>query len=153
MLPIAASIFSGRFTHNHKVKQFTPYKLHQRSTLQAYLQRDGYRTPSTVSTSTRSASPAIRLSSATGRSSRRAQDTYAGGSWNINGDKREVSGYSTDFLRRKALAFLDGGDAPWLMFISTPAPPFLAEPPSEARLNALHERLTELRRCIGKACP
>jgi hypothetical protein len=87
VLPIAASIFSGRFTHNHKFKQFTPYKLHQRSTLQAYLQRDGYRTA-----------------------------------------------FYGKYLNAFSLAS---------------HPPFF----DDWALNALHERLTELRRCIGKACP
>jgi arylsulfatase A-like enzyme len=132
--PSRASIFSGRFTHNHKVKQFTPYKLQQRSTLQAYLQRDGYRTAfygKYLNAFSLASDPPFFDDWAIFPQS--TEDTYVGGSWNINGDKREVSEYSTDFLRRKALAFLDGGDAPWLMFISTPAPhlPFLAEPEFE----------------------
>jgi arylsulfatase A-like enzyme len=132
--PSRASIFSGRFTHNHGVKQFTPRKLHQRSTLQAYLQRDGYRTAfygKYLNAFSLANDPPFFDDWAVFPQS--TKDTYVGGSWNINGEKREVSEYSTDFLRRKALEFFEGGDAPWLVFLSTPAPhfPLLAEPEFE----------------------
>jgi len=132
--PSRASIFSGRFTHNHGVKQFTPYKLHQRSTLQAYLQRDGYRTAfygKYLNAFSLATNPPFFNDWAVFPQSTR--DTYLGGSWNVNGQRREVSEFSTDFLRRKALEFLEEDEAPWLMFISMPQPhlPFLAEPEFE----------------------
>ena len=129
--PSRASIFSGRFTHNHGVKQFTPYKLDQRSTVQAYLQGHGYRTAmygKYLNAFSLASDPPFFDDWAVFPQS--TEDTYLGGSWNINGKRREVSQYSTDFLRRKALTFVEDGKKPWLMFISTPQAhlPFLAEP-------------------------
>jgi arylsulfatase A-like enzyme len=132
--PSRASIFSGRFTHNHGVKQFTPYRLDQRSTIQAYLQRHGYRTAfygKYLNAFSLASDPPFFDDWAAFPQS--TMDTYLGGSWNVNGERREVSEYSTDFLRRKALEFLEDGKEPWLMFISTPQPhlPLLPEPEFE----------------------
>jgi arylsulfatase A-like enzyme len=132
--PSRASILSGRFTHNHGVKQFTPYKLNQRSTLQAYLQGDGYRTAyygKYLNAFSLATDPPFFDDWAVFPQSTR--DTYLGGSWNVNGERREVSEFSTDFLRRKAVEFLEEDDGPWLMFISMPQAhlPFLAEPEFE----------------------
>jgi arylsulfatase A-like enzyme len=132
--PSRASIFSGRFTHNHGVKQFTPYELDQRSTLQAYLQRHGYRTAfygKYLNAFSLANDPPFFDDWAVFPQS--TTDTYLGGSWNVNGESREVSQYSTDFLRRKAFTFAEDGREPWLMFISTPQAhlPYLAEPEFE----------------------
>src|SRR5918999_4528185 len=90
--PSRASIFSGRFTHNHGVKQFTPYKLDQRSPVQAYLQGHGYRTAmygKYLNAFSLASDPPFFDDWAVFPQSTRG--TYLGGSWNVNGRRREVS--------------------------------------------------------------
>jgi arylsulfatase A-like enzyme len=132
--PSRASIFSGRYTHNHGVKQFTPYRLDQRSTIQAYLQSSGYRTAfygKYLNAFSLASDPPFFDDWAVFPQS--TKDTYLGGSWNVNGTRREVSEYSTDYLRRRALEFVEESEGPWLVFISTPQPhlPLLPEPEFE----------------------
>lgn len=129
--PSRASIFSGRFAHNHEVKKFTPYKLNQRSTLQAHLQRDGYRTGfygKYLNGYRLSSDPPYLDDWAVFPQSMGA--TYSGGTWNVNGTVRQIHRYSTEFMRGKAFDFIEGGsDEPWLMYLTVPAAhlPYRAE--------------------------
>ncbi|MGI8942577.1 MAG: sulfatase family protein [Actinomycetota bacterium] len=134
--PARASIFSGRFVHNHGVKRFTPYKLDQDTTLQATLQANGYRTAfygKYLNEWVLQESPpffddwaAFPQSNAT---------TYSGGQYNLMGGVVDRDKYSTRLLRDRAFRFLERGESendtrPWLMYISTPSAhiPYVAEP-------------------------
>ena len=134
--PARASIFSGRFVHNHGVKGFTPYKLEQETTLQAALQAGGYRTAfygKYLNKWVRTEDPPFFDDWATFPQS--TADTYEGSRYNVMGDLANRDKHSTRLLRDRALRFLEQGDAegdssPWLMYISTPAAhsPFIVEP-------------------------
>lgn len=123
--PARASIFSGRYAHNHGVhtNQGKPDFDH-RFTIQDYLDDAGYRTAMTGKFFNdwplRQAPPHF--------------DRYAmfdGGyfnrTYNVNGEMRDVEEYSTTFIKRKTLDFLESfernGDAkPWLLYVAPYAP-------------------------------
>lgn len=133
--PARASIFSGRFVHNHGVEYFTPYELDQDTTLQARLQANGYRTAfygKYLNGWRVKDNPPFFDDWATFPQSNSA--TYAGRQYNVRGNIVDGGKYSTHFLRDRAFRFLERADAesdtrPWLMYISTPAAhlPFVAE--------------------------
>jgi arylsulfatase A-like enzyme len=134
--PARASIFSGRFVHNHGVENFTPYELDQETTLQARLQANGYRTAffgKYLNQWARTDNPPFFDDWATFPQSN--TKTYAGEEYNVNGDVIDGGMYSIDFLRERAFRFLEQGESedderPWLMYLSTPAAhlPYIAEP-------------------------
>jgi arylsulfatase A-like enzyme len=134
--PSRASIFSGRFAHNHDVRRFTPYKLNQRRTLQASLTRRGYNAAFLGKYlndwKVRDDPPNFDEWAIFPQSN---AETYDGGTWNVNGTVKQVGKYSTHFMRKHAFRFLEHNEGaadhrPWLMFLSTPAPhkPSVAEP-------------------------
>lgn len=125
--PARASIFTGRYAHNHGVTidmAKTPW-LNQRSTLQRSLKRAGYRTGmfgKYLNGWDLSRDPphfdewAIFSYSKYG---------YIGGKWNVDGSTRKVDTYSTTYLGRRAAAFIRKAKAdrrPWALFVSTAAP-------------------------------
>ena len=134
--PARASIFTGRFVHNHEVRGFTPYELDQDTTLQAMLQAGGYRTAfygKYLNRWERADDPPYFDDWATFAQS--TARTYGGKRYNVMGELTNGRKYSTRFLRDRAFRFLEQGDVegdarPWLMYISTPAAhsPFIAEP-------------------------
>ena len=135
--PARASIFSGRFVHNHGVMNFTPYELDQETTLQARLKASGYRTAfygKYLNQWAREDNPPFFDDWAAFPQSNGS--TYIGDKYNVNGDIIiDGDTYSTDLLRDRAFNFLEGaesegGDRPWLMYLSTPGAhlPYTAEP-------------------------
>lgn len=134
--PARASIFTGRFVHNHGVKSFTPYKLDQDTTLQAELQAGGYRTAffgKYLNDWVRQDDPPFFDDWASFPQSNAT--TYEGGRYNVRGKVVNGRTFSTHFLRNRAFRFLEQGEIegdtrPWMMYISTPAAhlPFVAEP-------------------------
>jgi len=137
--PSRASIFTGRYTHNHRMYRRadeTP-DFDQSATLQRYLQESGYRTAmfgKYLNGWDLSADPpyfddwAIFSKSTLGG--------YVGGEWNVDGKTTTVERYTTTYLRRLAVRFARSAakeDRPWALFISTGAPhrPFVAEPKYE----------------------
>lgn len=134
--PARASIFTGRYPHNHEVRTndgTTTENLDHATTLQAYLQEAGYRTAlfgKYLNGWNDDLSPPYfdRWAFFAGRSAR----YYSGNNWNINGTKRVVSAYSTRFIQKKTLQFIASPEAkadPWLTFVTTAAPhaPFVPQ--------------------------
>ena len=129
--PSRASIMTGRYAHNHGVvRNPLDQKLNHKTTLQYFLESAGYRTgyvgkflndwpirkdpPFFDAWATHSASP---------KSGRRR---YYDGKFNINGDVRAVSEYSTNFVGSRAVKFLQTANRrdrrPWLLYVATDAP-------------------------------
>ena len=134
--PARASIFTGRYAHNHGVRTndgTTTKDLDHSTTLQAYLQEAGYRTAlfgkylnkwGVESPPPYFDSWAILAGGARGY--------YSGNTWNIDGRRRRVHTYATRFIERKALDFIGSAEArrrPWLTYVTTTAPhsPFTPE--------------------------
>lgn len=127
--PSRASIFTGRYVHNHGVKyQSVPGRLDQESTLQRYLQEAGYETAIAgkyLNGWDLSTDPpyfdqwAISLNG------------YRGMTFNTNGTMRKVEGYSPHYVGQRALEWLRSFDRsrPWFLYVSTPSahPPFDVE--------------------------
>jgi arylsulfatase A-like enzyme len=125
--PSRASVFTGRYAHNHRVLvnvEGRPDLLDQRTTVQYYLHAAGYRTGifgKYLNGWDLERDPpyfdewAIFDASETG---------YSGGLWNTAGSTRRVRAYSTTFIQKRAVDFIRSGDdsRPWLLFVTTAAP-------------------------------
>ncbi len=135
--PSRASIFSGRYAHRHGVHyNDLSGDFDHDNTMQAYLQRLGYRTAVTGKYLNRwphELDPphfddwAIML-----------QGYYYDALFNVDGKRRNVSGYTNNFVKKSALRFLerfesDDDTQPWFLYIgATPAhAPYTAEPKYE----------------------
>ena len=122
--PSRASIFSGRYAHNHGVQSnTTPENLDQSRTIQRYLRRAGYRTGligKYLNTwPVEQAPPNFTDFAMFG-------DGYIDEQFNIDGEVREVKGYTTDIVRDFATQMLTewerNDDRPWFLFLSPYAP-------------------------------
>ena len=130
--PSRASIFSGRYVHNHGVlRQQLAGRLDQRTTLARYLKDAGYHT----------AMAGKFLNRWPLKTPPPAYDRYAlanGGYydqvWAVDGAVRRVPTYSTTFIGDQALADLDSFErddaTPWFAYLATFAPhdPRVPEP-------------------------
>ncbi|MGH2838865.1 MAG: sulfatase family protein [Thermoleophilaceae bacterium] len=136
--PSRASFFTGRYVHNHRVTSNTvPERLDQRTTLQYFLQRRGYRT----------ALFGKYLNS--WRFGKRLPhfDDYAhttpqfeGASWNFNGRIfRNVQRYNTDVISDLGVKFIRRSErkdrTPWLAWL-TPLAPHLPSTPAPRHQDA-----------------
>ena len=130
--PGRASIYTGRYAHNHRVWRNAERgwrQLRTRTTLQRYLQRAGYRTA------------IVGKYFNDWDLGRRPPwfdrwwvfspgDSGAGGyydtRWNLNGRLRSVHDYSTDFVADRAVGFIRSAERhdrrPWLLYASPFAP-------------------------------
>lgn len=134
--PSRASIFSGRYAHRHGVHyNDLSTELDQDETLQAYLQRAGYRTAATGKYLNRwphELDPpyfddfAIML-----------QGYYFDALFNVDGERKEIEGYTNNYIKKSALRFLerfeDNDAQPWFLYVgATPShAPYTAEPKYE----------------------
>ena len=127
--PARASIFTGRYAHNHAVRTndgTTTDNLDHSTTVQAYLQEAGYRTAlfGKYLNGWKADSPPPYFdhwATFTGG----ARGYYFKTDWNIDGKRRSVKTYSTRFIQKKALDFIGSREAkrnPWLTFLTTAAP-------------------------------
>jgi arylsulfatase A-like enzyme len=135
--PSRASIMTGRYAHNHRVRtnRLTP-ELDHATTMQAALKTAGYQT-------------AISgkfllywdLSKPPPNFDHWAivnESDYYGDYYSVDGQRQQVNEYSTDFIAGKALEFLDGFEAddtrPFFLYVATQAPhqPFTPEHDYEA---------------------
>jgi arylsulfatase A-like enzyme len=131
--PSRASIFTGRYAHNHGVlKNQDSHDLDSATTIQAYLQEQtDYRTALVGkylnSWSVEEDPPHFdRWASYSGR--------YYGKPFNIDGEPTPTRQYSTYHMAKRARQILDGFEdedaLPWFMYVATVAPhaPFTVAP-------------------------
>jgi arylsulfatase A-like enzyme len=123
--PSRASIFSGRYVHNHGVlQQGLGSKLDQRSTMQRQLKEGGYFTAM--------AGKFLNKWNIGTRPPYFDRYAVAGGGyynhyWGIDGTVKKIPTYTTTFIGNKAVeyltAFKQSNDAkPWFMYLATFAP-------------------------------
>src|SRR5918996_113082 len=122
--PSRASIFSGRYVHNHGVRQQgLGSNLDQRTTLQRYLRDAGYRTAMAGKFLNRW--PLDRPPPYFDRFAQ-ANGGYYDQVWDVDGWVRRVPDYSTSFIGDRALEYLAGferDDArPWFLYLAPFAP-------------------------------
>jgi arylsulfatase A-like enzyme len=122
--PSRASIFTGRYAHNHKVRtNADASELDAKSTLAHYLKQDGYQT----------AIVGKYLNSWTGQPSHFEQwhtfenrSGYKNVPFNSNGVVHRVKRYSTDYLSSRARGLVRGFESqdakPWFLVVGTWAP-------------------------------
>lgn len=137
--PSRASIMTGRYMHNHKVKTNRQgRRLDHRTTIQFYLQRAGYRTAYfgkfLNSWPIQEGPPYFNEWAISSPELADFERRYYDSDFNINGDVRRIAAYSTKFIGRKAVRYLETIDGrndskPWLMFVApnAPHPPFIPE--------------------------
>lgn len=135
--PSRASIFTGRYAHNHDVRsndRRASRALDQTTTSQYYLQQAGYRTgifgKYLNGWDVVNPPPYFDEYAITKRG-------YYGARFGIGLDGvhevRELPGYSTNFIARKSLQFLQRSevedDRPWLLYVTPYAPHHPSTPP------------------------
>jgi arylsulfatase A-like enzyme len=130
--PSRASIFSGRYVHNHGVlRQQLGDRLDQTTTLASELQAAGYATAMAGKFLNRW--PLERPPPGFDRWAL-ANGGYYDQTWAVDGTTRRVPTYSTTFIGDRALAFLDEREAvdarPWFLYVAAFAPhdPRVPEP-------------------------
>ncbi|MGH2754674.1 MAG: sulfatase family protein [Actinomycetota bacterium] len=137
--PYRATMFSGRYAHNHGVTRNQLSKeLDQSGTVQRYLRDEGYTTAVVgkfLNNWPINDDPpnfdrwAMYKSGANERG-----NVYNRAEFNLDGEVRRVEEYNTDFIAERAVGLLEDFEAddraPWLMFIAPYAPhtPFDAGP-------------------------
>lgn len=137
--PSRASIMTGRYAHNHGVETNPEaLQLEHRSTIQFYLQRAGYRTgymgKFLNSWPLAEGPPFFNDWVINSPDAAKRKKRYYDGRFNVNGALRRVHGYSTTFLTKHSVRFLEQTEKrkdskPWLLFVSpnAPHPPFIPE--------------------------
>jgi arylsulfatase A-like enzyme len=122
--PSRASIFTGRYAHNHGVEtNADAHRLEPRSALAYYLKQDGYQT----------AIVGKYLNSWTGQPSHFEQwhtfenrSAYKNVPFNSNGVVHKVKRYSTDYIAGRARSLVNSFETqdakPWFMVVGTWAP-------------------------------
>jgi arylsulfatase A-like enzyme len=130
--PSRASIFSGRYVHNHGVlRQQLGDRLDQTTTLASELRQAGYATGMAGKFLNRW--PLERPPPGFDRYAL-ANGGYSDQRWAVDGTTRRVPTYSTTFIADRALAFVDEREAddarPWFLYLATFAPhdPRVPEP-------------------------
>jgi arylsulfatase A-like enzyme len=135
--PSRSSIFTGRYAHNHKVKRNIigdAPQLNQQSTVQRYLQDQGYRTgifgKYLNNWESADSPPHFDDWAIFSRPNR-----YYDVNFNVNGRVLDVKGYSNRFIGDRALQFLRDSEVtddsrPWFLYVAPYAPhmPAVAEP-------------------------
>jgi arylsulfatase A-like enzyme len=128
--PSRASIFTGRYAHNHTVQSNQPgaeENFDQSTTMQHLLGDGGYRTAIYGKYfNVWDLSVAPPEFDRWGIFSPHGESGYTGTTWNIDGNQRQVDRYSTDFIRSRGVRFInaqEGNDArPWFLELATFAP-------------------------------
>lgn len=131
--PSRASVFSGRYSHNHGVlTNQLAAKLDHSATLQSYLQREGYRTGlfGKFMNSWNAHNDPPYFDGWTVH--KHGSGVYRDGTYSVNGDMRRIDQYGTDFLADRAVGFIEKSEetdgAPWLMYVTPNAPHHPADP-------------------------
>lgn len=135
--PSRASIMTGLHTHHHGVTvdmRRNADLLDQSLTVQKQLRQAGYRTAYfgkyLNGWPLEEDPPHLDRWAIFGNSS---PDGYYGGTWNVDGKRRTIETYSTDYIARRGTAFIENSsrtERPWMVFLSPAAPhiPYDAEP-------------------------
>jgi arylsulfatase A-like enzyme len=133
--PARATLFSGRYAHNHGVRtNGDALGLDQSRTVQRGLREAGYHTAifgKYLNSWPIEESPPHFDTWATFSLGR---DGYYGQTFNVGGQLREIKAYSTDYISNRAVRFLqareEADDQPWLLYLTPFAPhaPAIAEP-------------------------
>ena len=134
--PSRASVFSGRYSHNHGVENNQLVQdFDHGATLQRYLQDEGYRTgifgKFLNGWDARENPPYFdrwaihKFHSA----------VYYGGRYSVDGVMKNIGRYGTDFVSDKAVNFIEDSESsdskPWLMYVTPNAPHEPAKPEEE----------------------
>ena len=137
--PSRASIFTGRYAHNHGILTQEPQSFDVRTTIPRYLKRAKYLNALAGKYLNRwGASPSYAPVSPPyfdlWASTRPNRNGYYGTLFNVNGKQERIARYSTDFIRRQTIlslrAFERRDDRPWFMYTAVVAPhaPYIAKP-------------------------
>ena len=128
--PSRASFFSGQYAHNNGVIRSTEgqaEKLDQQTTLQRYLSEAGYRNAifgKYLNNWDLAKDPPFFDDWGIFEGGKPLG--YYDGVWNVDGDRRKITTYSTTYVQRRSLDFLEAterrDDQPWLMFVNPYAP-------------------------------
>jgi len=117
--PSRSSVFSGRYAHNHGVRNnAASYSLDQNTTVQRYLKQAGYRTGlfgKYLNSWTLADNPPHFEDFAL------LQPGYVDSNWNVNGTVQQISGYTTNIIKNKTLNFLDKAATdtrPWFAYVT-----------------------------------
>lgn len=138
--PSRSTIFTGQYAHNHGVEVNGPLsakQLNPDSTVQRYLQDDGYRTAIFGKyLNGWTADPPHFDEWATHQG---PLQRYYGGTWDVGGHQKKITRYSTDYIRSKAVHFLNQANKhdarPWFLYLA-PAAPHFPYVPSKKYANA-----------------
>ena len=119
-----ATVFTGQYPHNHRVvNNQSAAALDQSTTIQAHLMDNGYRTALAGKFLNNFVGPPPYFDKWAAHA---GGGYYYGGTWNINGNKRRVDDYSTDFISRMSLRFLNSFEnddsRPWFLYVAPMAP-------------------------------
>ena len=124
--PSRATLFSGRYAHNHHVRtNEDALELDQSATVQRYLREAGYRTAifGKFMNSWPLADPPPHFDAWATFSRNGA---YVDRTWNVGGELRTIATYSTRYVSDRAVGFIRAREAtddqPWLLFLTPQAP-------------------------------
>ncbi|WP_327169130.1 sulfatase [Streptomyces subrutilus] len=135
--PSRSSIFSGRHAHHHGVRNNdASHSLDQSTTVQRHLAQAGYRTGlfgKYLNSWTLADNPPHFEEFAL------LQPGYHNARWNVDGTVQQLSGYTTNIVKNRTLAFLDKSTTdtrPWFAYVTpyashapnTPAPKYAETP-------------------------
>jgi arylsulfatase A-like enzyme len=130
--PSRASLFTGRYAHNHGVTDTDRVAaLDESTTIQARLHEAGYSTA--IVGKYRTGGPILNFDL---WSTMWPKHEYIGSRFDLNGSVHRVLEYSTDFIASQALSYLDelaAQKAPWYMVVSVYAPHSPATPAARDR--------------------
>jgi arylsulfatase A-like enzyme len=118
--PSRASIYTGRYAHNHNVRtNWDARKLNPRTMIQHQLQRAGYNTGVVGKLNMGGIRFFDKWATVW------PHQSYYGNTFNINGRRRKIRGYSTNFVGAKSVDFLEGfarERKPWYLVVAPFAP-------------------------------
>ncbi|MGW6710023.1 sulfatase family protein [Streptomyces sp. NPDC054956] len=117
--PSRSSVFSGRYAHNHGVRNnASAAALDQHTTVQRYLKQAGYRTglfgKYLNSWNIADAPPHFDEFAL-------LQPAYVDAKWNVNGTVQTLNGYTTNIIKNRTLNFLDEAATdtrPWFAYVT-----------------------------------
>jgi arylsulfatase A-like enzyme len=130
--PSRSSIFTGLYAHNHGVLSNGGHSLPQNVTLQRYLHDAGYRTA--IVGKYLNSWPLERKPPYFDRWAVE-KDSYRNPEFNVDGNVRTLTGYTTNIVASKAVHLLEGFEAtdsrPWFLYLAPKAPHLPATPAAE----------------------